>query len=116
MTSHEFTVKAKKARTDPGIAMGSQCRISPEKKVQAHTKNTVTTMTSMTSHTPDQAMNCHMTIDIPHFEYLWPEVLKVRNINSHVTVHSLVRCVACHAGHGGHCVLGVGLHLLLRAY
>jgi len=71
-TMGEFTVKAKKARTDPGIAMGSQCRISPEKKVQAHTKNTVTTMTSMTSHTADQAMNCHMTIDIPHFEYLWP--------------------------------------------
>jgi len=70
-TMGEFTVKAKKARTDPGIAMGSQCRISPEKKVKAQKKNTVTTMT-MTSHIADQALNCHMTIDIPDFEYLWP--------------------------------------------
>jgi len=71
-TMGEFTVKAKKARTDPGIAMGSQCRISPDKKVPIlPIKTTVTTMTSMTSHTTDQALNCHMTVDIPDFEDLW---------------------------------------------
>jgi len=60
-TMGEFTVKAKKARTDPGIAMGSQCRISPDKKVpMLRNKNTVTTMTSQ------------VTIDIPVFEDLWP--------------------------------------------
>jgi len=72
-TMGEFTVKAKKARTDPGVAMGSQCRISPDKKVALLTnKNTVTTMTSLTSHTADQALSCNMSVDIPDFEDLWP--------------------------------------------
>eukprot|EP00092_Neocalanus_flemingeri_P039392 GFUD01042889.1.p1 GENE.GFUD01042889.1~~GFUD01042889.1.p1 ORF type:complete len:360 (-),score=145.95 GFUD01042889.1:317-1396(-) len=74
-TMGEFTVKAKKARTDPGVAMGSQCRISPAKKVPGlSTKNTVTTMTSLTSltsQTADQTLSCHMQVDIPDFDDLW---------------------------------------------
>jgi len=72
-TMGEFTVKAKKARTDPGVAMGSQCRISPAKKVPVvSSKNTVTTMTSLTSQVADQTLSCHMQVDIPDFEDLWP--------------------------------------------
>lgn len=57
-TMGEFTVKPKKARTEPGVAMGSQCRISPAKKDN---------LATVTSQTPE------LHVDIPYWQPdLWP--------------------------------------------
>jgi len=73
-TMGEFTVKAKRSRTETMVAMGSQCRISPEKRqtLQPSTKSSVTTMTSFMNTSTDHPLNCNMSIDIPVFDDLWP--------------------------------------------
>jgi len=73
-TTGEFLVKSKRSRLEPELlaSQGSQCRMSPAKKVIEEERRTVTTMTSTVSGLDTPGLNFSLSVDIPDFEDLWP--------------------------------------------
>jgi len=66
-TMGEFSVKPKKSKMDNMLSsQGSQCRMSPAKKVDQET------VTTMTSNVVIPGLSFSLSVDIPDFEDLWP--------------------------------------------
>jgi len=88
-TLGEFSVKPKKIKMENMLSsQGSQCRMSPAKKVDQET------VTTMTSNVVIPGLGFSLSVDIPDFEDLWPLRLNTNWTQTSPRVASITRKIS----------------------